>query len=414
MKKRLLLPIMAIATMVGFSSCDEELKSEELTRIIESVKQIVTGCGLDSTLTSKIISDIDGATSTLLSYKSWIIVEGQSQTKAGVNVITVDLTDKLTDVDIDLINDFQIEDFNSINEKTELRKELRGSKVDLQKNVTTYDSVYVYTVKHGDFEFSYELLYQVPVYDNGELRYVMPYHRYENIEDKGFTIEPQDAVIGADGTVYTCALYTRRLDVTVNGQVYPLYARVRLLKEQAEPGEPYVVRSDVAKSYTIQGGYIESNIVISKEWSTGEVTNEEYSVNLCCSVDPVNRALSAGDYKNDLEFKDMSLVVDSIVPVEKSGNITKSRHIKQYALNFNYFSAIFEVYVEEASFDDGTVMCDFESNPLMSVEFSSYFFRPELTNETKTQGNIFVLLNTKFEKYEEEETTLRYYATFNF
>ena len=44
-------------------------------------------------------------------------------------------------------------------------------------------------------------------------------------------------------------------------------------------------------------------------------------------------------------------------------------HQVKYAINYNYFSLVFEVIAGSAYYDDGTLMCTLLSNDIVSVQY---------------------------------------------
>jgi hypothetical protein len=110
--------------------------------------------------------------------------------------------------------------------------------------VTVYDSILVYSVSYDDFSFDYKIIYQVPVYDDGVTKQVMPYYRYENIRNGETRVSDGESRV-VEGKVYAVKNLRHSIDVDFNGEMYTVKANITLLRKIGDVGQPYLTKSEI-------------------------------------------------------------------------------------------------------------------------------------------------------------------------
>ena len=225
MKKNMYWFVMAVAVIMStmtFVSCEDPFE-EVLPEVIESE---VLDEGVEDEIIETPSTDPEGTNvGTELSYKSWIMVKGQTRA-AFEERVEVTLTNVFNNTDTTLVVDnFELGEYTtSLSHK--VRKTREEGFVDI------VDSILVYTVSFENFSFDYELDYEVATYDDGYTKQLMPYHQIGTIRDKGYKLEDLEFIIdNSDGEkVYLRKLLTHSISVEFQGKTYDLTAKVELRK----------------------------------------------------------------------------------------------------------------------------------------------------------------------------------------
>lgn len=361
MKKNLSLILLATLTSFLLAACKEKLPV-----VIQSE---VTGSGADNSVSVKTITAENDASVQILSYKSWINVKGRTKGSFD-HVVTVTLNNELPNTAMEVNRDFRVDALTMNMAETEKHYKLRDTHKD--GFVMISDSVLVYTLRHGNFTFSYELMYEVPVYDDGVTREVMPYYRYENLVDKGYTIESQDSKV-LNGTAYGCALYRHSIEVTFNDKVYTICANITLLKELGPASEPYVVRTKVLKNTcTSFKDYIMSYITIQKEWSTGKTQTTDHAVILLGQIQEVIADIPVvNNYSGIIQYESSEVTEDETYNNGCEDNIFIFRHRRRVQFNWNCFYLTIDVYGDTAYYDDDITFCQLKGNDIIDINYGS-------------------------------------------
>ena len=375
--------IAMVASVLCWMSCS----NKSLEEIINSE---VSDGGIDNTVLATTSTDANGLITQSLSYKSWIKVKGQ--TKADFEkTVTVNLTGELPDVAQELNVESYVASLEPRWMYTSQEKRVQGTHQD--GYVTITDSVLVYTVHHFNFDFSYNLMYEVPVYDDGVTREVMPYYRYENLVDKGYTLKQEDSRV-INGSAYACNIYQHALEVTFNGKVYTLHANVTLLHELGPANKPFIVRSEILQEgTTLFDDHVLASIDIRTKWSTGEVNENSYGIELCERVTPeYNTPFSVYNYNNNIEYEYLEDIPDEedVYLLEGLDNHMRViRYLKKVRINFTLIGPLdVEIYGDEAYYDDGVLYHYFKSsNAVGSIEYG---------------GDEWKLLNSGYDEYEKK------------
>jgi uncharacterized protein (UPF0248 family) len=348
MKKLFIFAVVAAAAMIGFSACEPF----NLPEIIDSK---VVGSGVGSVTVNTTTSE-NGASVLELSYKSFIRIMGHSDVEFD-DTVAVDLNGVFCGSDTTM----KVENLDVGGYTTDISYRVRDTRED--GYVTIIDSVLVYTVNYGSFSLVYELDYEVPIYNDGVTREVMPYHRIVNIvdkEDKSYRIESTD-----DGDlVYARKQIEHTIEVTFGAETYEVKAVATIWKDIASASEPYIKSSEVIVSHaSVSSNHVVSSLSIKRVWSTGQVENKDMTVTLKASVGgPVTVYKTITGYKNDFKV-DTAYLTEREVETDVSNQYeyVYYEHIRQYwNVEYNYpVSVLFYLVHDEAYYDDGYTRCKF-------------------------------------------------------
>ena len=250
--------VMAAAAMLAgttmMTSCEKE---EEISK-----REVIESEVLDEGVAEKVTEEV-GTEGTQLSYESWIVVRGQTRA-AFQNKVSVTLFNRFNHV----IDEVEVENFDFGQPEVGISYQTSDSRKE-QDYVTVVDSVLVYSLKYENgFVLEYELMYEVPTYDDGVTEKEMPYIRYGAIVDNGMTVTGMD-------------------NLTENGQTW-----LRKLVRHSIS----VVFND--KSYTI-----EASIVAKSLEKAGDVLLASKKVNEGVEPVSVDAAKASGTYKSWIEVE---------------------------------------------------------------------------------------------------------------
>lgn len=173
---------MAAAAMLSgttmMTSCEKE---EEISK-----REVIESEVLDEGVAQEVTEEV-GTEGTQLSYESWIVVRGQTRA-AFQNKVSVTLFNRFNHV----IDEVEVENFDFGQPEVGISYQTSDSRKE-QDYVTVVDSVLVYSLKYENgFVLEYELMYEVPTYDDGVTEKEMPYIRYGAIVDNGMTVTGMD------------------------------------------------------------------------------------------------------------------------------------------------------------------------------------------------------------------------------
>ena len=309
--KIIALPVCLLA--FGLTSCE---KDDVLPEVVDSE---VYDNGAAGEVT---VQETDGQTQ--MSYESWIMVRGVTRSSFD-NKVTAVLNGKLSNV-------YEIRDVREWNDWTFTTHVSREASEypRTEGYVTITDSLLVYTVSCEDFEFSYQLRYEVGVYDDGVSKQTMPYHYYSNIRDNGGVLEDMDSY-DEGGYVYARKLYKHSITVDFGGKSYDVEAEVVLRRDLGLFTGPYPLRCEVVdksiEPLSTRDGFL-SSITIKSAMSDGTEAQETYSRELYVyNTDPTHPYKEVfGSYDN-LQYEGMSY---------KNGKT-------EYSLGYNDYFHLYEI-----------------------------------------------------------------------
>ena len=352
-----------VTVMSVFTSCSKD-DEPYLPEVIES-EVLETGISND-------VNEISGTEGTQLSYESWIVVKGQTRA-AFENKVSVTLNNQLNNVDTTIVvSSYKFKEMTTSVSYKERSKHIDGF-------ITVTDSVLVYRVSYGGFSFDYNLIYQVPVYDDGFTKQTMPYHRYSKITDKGGEFVDMESIV--DGNyAYFRRLYRHTINVECNGKNYDITANVILMCEQGSADQPFIVKSEMtAAGASSLNDEVYSFVCVKQTWSDGSVVEKRHNVQLGAYVEnSVFDYQTIFNYKKDLKIIDSALEDGSTeIRSEENEYVMAYRTEQFWKIEYNYFSIQMKLVHDEAYYDDGVLSCKFpgfEFTEIVNAE-------PELTYE---------------------------------
>lgn len=388
--------IYTAVAMICFCSCTESVV------VIPPVSESkIVNCGLDDVVAVKETTSEEGVCVHEFSYKSWVEVHGvvANTGKEFDKTVTTHLNGKLT---APVPQEIEVENLSiaidAANVVVSQHSEARG--VRKEGNVTITDSVLICTFEHTGFSFSYELSYEVPVYDDGYTNEVMPYYRYENIVDKGDTIVKGKHIYVND-KAYTYNTYQHRLEVSFNGKPYTLQAEVKLLREfEGEVGEPFITASEVTfQDFVEFDNYDISVISVYRTWSDGRMEGSSMSADLYRIARPKTESpLAVYDYNGNFSYISSEIAAKESYLQEDNGRyVHVVRHSKIFKINFSQVSVEIEVIGDEAYYDDG-VLCHiyYPSNAVGNIEYVDHTLELLGIYEGYDSYELTIILNVQF------------------
>ena len=381
MKKNMYWFVMVAAIVMSamtFVSCEDPFE-EVLPEVIESE---VLDEGVEDEIIETPSTDPEGTnTGTELSYKSWIMVKGQTRA-AFEERVEVTLTNVFNNTDTTVVVDnFELGEYT-----TSLSHKVRKTRED--GFVDIVDSVLVYTVSFENFSFDYELDYEVATYDDGYTKQVMPYHQIGAIKDKGYKLEDLDFVIDEVGEmkekrVYLRKLLTHEISVDFQSKTYDLTAKVEIRKYVGI--HPCIVKSELNSSAVYnEGADIISKLFVSRTYSDGTVDTEASVCRLGAyiSFDELGYIDIRG-FNNDLSIVSSELKSGGHDDFGSNADfVTCVRYKDIWTITYNYFSIDMNVVYDRAWYDDGLLKCEFPSLAITDISNAT----PELVFENSGEN----------------------------
>ena len=341
-----------------FASCS----SDDDPMLPEVIESEVLDEGMDDTVSSKPSINPNGVTTgTQFSYKSWIMVKGQTRA-AFENKVEVTLNNVFANTDtVITVSNFDLGDYKTVVSKRKRSERQEGF-------VTVSDSVMVYSVQFAEFSFDYELDFEHAVYNDGVTKQNMPYHPIGTIKDNGYKLEELDFVIEkeVDGqqSVYLRKLLRHSISVAFNGKTYDLSAKVELRKFVGY--HPCAISSEVQNSgisNVVDGtwsGTYTSWLEVKHVYSDGKTAVKKYEVtNMIGEIeyDMLSyKILPSADVKLERSGFEGVAVRDTIGMPDKSVIIEKTRI---YVVQYNLFTLSYPVKEYEAYYNDGLLKADY-------------------------------------------------------
>lgn len=262
MKTKMFWLVIAVAAVLtGLTSCQKE---EPETIINSEVLEVGFGEGV----TEKPANNPDGTKGTTLSYESWIMLKVETRASSDRKV-SVTLNNTISVV----VNQILVKNFNFGEAKATTSYKVGESRK--EGYVTIVDSVLVYNVAHDNFSFDYELVYQVPIYDDGVTKKTMPYYRYGKIINEGYILEDMPD-IEIDKVIYQRKLFKHRINAEFNNKMYLISTDILLKKIIGGEADILLSATVVDKRVELIGDDVYSWVKIRKERQLSGI--EEFSV----------------------------------------------------------------------------------------------------------------------------------------
>ena len=328
----------AVLTGMMMSSCSKD--DYELPEVIESEVY-------DEGRAEEVKAEV-GTEGTKLSYESWIMVKGITRASFD-NKVSVTLNATFDDVVATLpINHWDIGDYQTTLSREVFERRTEGF-------VTVTDSVLVYRVTFAEFSFDYRLGFEVPVYDDGVTRQVMPYHYYSNLRDNGGALEMADSYVDGE-YAWARRIYRHSISVDFGGETYEVSAEVTLRRQMGSASEPYIVRSEVLSkrvaANSVGDGFL-SSITVKSQMSTGTEDERTYTAELPA----ISERYTGDEITVNGSIADLQLLSTEVKETSRSYEeggdcITLERISENCILHYNHFDLTIPLVHYGALFDN--------------------------------------------------------------
>ena len=337
------------AAVISLTSC-EQLEPTGNSNIATCE---VVDCGKDAVVT---VEASNGGTQ--ISYRTWVELKGQTRADFESKISVV-----LTNSFSNLKKEFLVTNWNLGEAKAQLAYGSYGTKADGCIKIT--DSVKVYTVINNLVKIEYPLKYQVPLYDDGHVRVIMPHYGYDkSIVNNGFSVEKISSV-ERNGKAYARRLLRHSITVKVNGESYQPTAEIVLFRQIEKKDGNYILNSDLVQKSILplnssddRCGFV-ARAKVSSEYSNGNKLTETFSEAIYATGENV-RVSNALQVKkrSELQLKKATLVTE-VKPVQNNAGTTqymyKSLHTDVLQLDFGLFVAEVPFKYETCLFDNGVI-----------------------------------------------------------
>jgi hypothetical protein len=356
-KKLWFVVVLGIMLPFVFTSCQKEEPIDDPNNPPAVDYSDITDMGIGSVSAS---NTADG--SIALSYESWVLAyQEYANGKKESNKISYLVRDTLCAAS----EDIEVWSYDLLEYDTGSRtEELGWSK---EGYITVYDSVLIYTVKYLGLSFDYMLYYKVPVYDDGVNKEVMPHHTIGKITCENNPDLRDGDPKEIDGAAYAVKYLRHSIKVQFGDKEYEVKAEIPLIRKIAEPGEKYIVKSElVNKEYSPLSGTDEvgfsSTINVKQTWSDGTVTNQSKSVDLYYSAqNVVGDEISVNGQPEYLAYEAITVEADEM-DIYGSDELAKVwLHIDKVNVKYNYFTLTIPFRRMTAQYDDVLLQEDFMS-----------------------------------------------------
>ena len=335
---------MIMSSVMIFASCS----SDDDPMLPEVIESEVLDKGMDDTASSKPSINPNGVTTgTQFSYKSWIMVKGQTRA-AFENKVEVTLNGGFENVEETCsVNHWDVGQAETIISHTAEEQRHEGF-------VTITDSVLIYTVRMAEFSFDYRLNYEVGVYDDGITRQEMPCYRYGKIIDNGGVLETADSYV--DGTIaYARRIYRHSITVEFGGKSHEVAAEITLRRELGQADKPYILRSRLLEQTLTkqsENAFLAA-VDVRSVWSNGNEKTQRYTAELPFVVERfVGEEITVHGSKDDVVLQN-ALIERTGSSFEEGGEcMTLERIEKKCILHYNLFTLTIPLIRYEALFDN--------------------------------------------------------------
>lgn len=344
MKKHFFILLVVAAAMTGiWVSCT----NEDSERVIESE---VLDSGLEA------VSAQSGIAGAAFSYESWLEVNLVTRA-SGEQKITATCNAGIPV----LVREQKVESFEL--------KPLNLSYIGQEKNrnrqgnyVSVVDSTMVCRFDYGAFAYDYELEYQVPVYDDGVTKQIMPYHHFESIGYTDYTLTDMETVV-VRGATYERKLFHQRVSAEFAGEVYGVDNYLILMKkiggEEVVSRDPYQVSTEIVDGgYEYNGGNYRTWLKVVQHWSDGRKQELECSANLRAEGRAITlpyKVVPNADVEL-LSWKWNKGRCDSGGGSDVTPNVSVYDQQYKCILEYNLFTAAAEFMVEGAYYVDDVIV----------------------------------------------------------
>ena len=388
---------MIMSSVMIFASCS----SDDDPMLPEVIESEVLDKGMDDTASSKPSINPNGVTTgTQFSYKSWIMVKGQTRA-AFENKVEVTLNNVFANTDtIITVSNFDLGDYKTVVSKRKRSERQEGF-------VTVSDSVMVYSVQFAEFSFDYELDFEHAVYNDGVTKQNMPYHPIGTIKDNGYKLNDLEFIIETDKNarerVYLRKLLTHSISVEFNGKSYDLTAKVELRRFAGF--HPCIVESvvtdegkeiiDINMNDVVPSISFKSWISVQRSWSDNR--KEEKTFTQICTPE-----ICISEQSKFYKIIPDTDIIRENAEIEYLGTETSvtgadSEYtktivaLKQYTITYNYFDVIYTLKEPTPVYNDGVLSKNMPAYSLSNIRDGFTLEGPadDYTNGRPAWGYIF-------------------------
>ncbi len=336
--------VLTATTML--TSCNKDNLEPTLPEVIES--EVYQG------QTGEVTAEV-GTEGTQLSYESWIMVRGTTRSTFD-NKVSVTLNNRLENVTEVLT----VTGWNMGEQEISIEK--KGFTDKKEGFVSITDSTLLYEVKFREFSFFYQLHYQVPVYDDGVTRQVMPHYSYKNIRNNSSHFEELDSYV--DGNVaYARRIYHHSILVDFGDKTYEVKAEVTLRRELGPASEPYIVKSKILQKFADRAKFENgdygfwASFMVSQKMSTGESFTDSHTAFFPAKV--MLRSNSPATFHgqpSDLNLQSAEFISAGSYSYYDVKKYLKAIHCQtNYMIYFSGFDISMEIDYYTSVFDNGVI-----------------------------------------------------------
>ena len=388
---------MIMSSVMILASCS----SDDDPMLLEVIESEVLDKGMDDTASSKPSINPNGVTTgTQFSYKSWIMVKGQTRA-AFENKVEVTLNNVFANTDtVITVSNFDLGDYKTVVSKRKRSERQEGF-------VTVSDSVMVYSVQFAEFSFDYELDFEHAVYNDGVTKQNMPYHPIGTIKDNGYKLNDLEFIIETDENarerVYLRKLLTHSISVEFNGKSYDLTAKVELRRFAGF--HPCIVESvvtdegkeiiDINMNDVVPSISFKSWISVQRSWSDNR--KEEKTFTQICTPE-----ICISEQSKFYKIIPDTDIIRENAEIEYLGTETSvtgadSEYtktivaLKQYTITYNYFDVIYTLKEPTPVYNDGVLSKNMPAYSLSNIRDGFTLEGPadDYTNGRPAWGYIF-------------------------
>ena len=388
---------MIMSSVMILASCS----SDDDPMLLEVIESEVLDEGMDDTASSKPSINPNGVTTgTQFSYKSWIMVKGQTRA-AFENKVEVTLNNVFANTDtVITVSNFDLGDYKTVVSKRKRSERQEGF-------VTVSDSVMVYSVQFAEFSFDYELDFEHAVYNDGVTKQNMPYHPIGTIKDNGYKLNDLEFIIETDENarerVYLRKLLTHSISVEFNGKSYDLTAKVELRRFAGF--HPCIVESvvtdegkeiiDINMNDVVPSISFKSWISVQRSWSDNR--KEEKTFTQICTPE-----ICISEQSKFYKIIPDTDIIRENAEIEYLGTETSvtgadSEYtktivaLKQYTITYNYFDVIYTLKEPTPVYNDGVLSKNMPAYSLSNIRDGFTLEGPadDYTNGRPAWGYIF-------------------------
>ncbi len=388
---------MIMSSVMILASCS----SDDDPMLLEVIESEVLDEGMDDTASSKPSINPNGVTTgTQFSYKSWIMVKGQTRA-AFENKVEVTLNNVFANTDtVITVSNFDLGDYKTVVSKRKRSERQEGF-------VTVSDSVMVYSVQFAEFSFDYELDFEHAVYNDGVTKQNMPYHPIGTIKDNGYKLNDLEFIIETDENarerVYLRKLLTHSISIEFNGKSYDLTAKVELRRFAGF--HPCIVESvvtdegkeiiDINMNDVVPSISFKSWISVQRSWSDNR--KEEKTFTQICTPE-----ICISEQSKFYKIIPDTDIIRENAEIEYLGTETSvtgadSEYtktivaLKQYTITYNYFDVIYTLKEPTPVYNDGVLSKNMPAYSLSNIRDGFTLEGPadDYTNGRPAWGYIF-------------------------